>query len=407
MAYNIESIRGDFPALGLKIRDKYPLVYFDNAATTQKPKQMMECESWSYTHCNANIHRGVHTLSQKATLAHEAARVCLANFINAREEAEVLFTRGTTEGINMVSSIFCGSQMVEGDEVIVSAMEHHSNIVPWQIEAERRGIKVRVVPCSDEGVLDMGDYSSLFNERTKLVSICYASNVLGTVNPVSELVDIAHTHGVPVLLDAAQAVAHRKIDVQALDVDFLAFSGHKLYGPTGIGVLYGKREWLDKLPPYHGGGEMIQHVSWEGTTYNELPYKYEAGTPDFVGSVALAESVRYLEGIGMDNIQAYEEDLLKYATQSMQEIEGLKIYGTAPDKEAVISFLVDGVHPYDLGVLLDQQGIAIRTGHHCAQPLMQRLGIEGTARVSFGLYNTKEEIDIFIKALRRALSILR
>lgn len=407
MSYNIEKIRADFPILDLKIHEKYPLVYLDNAATTQKPKQMLDVLEEAYRTRNANIHRGVHTLSQQATMAHEEARATIARFINAAEPAEIFFTRGTTESINMIASIYCGSQMQAGDEVLVSAMEHHSNIVPWQIEAEIRGIKLRVIPCNEDGVLDMEAYKAAFGERTKLVSICYASNVLGTINPAEEIISIAHAHGVPVLLDAAQAVAHRKIDVQALDVDFMAFSGHKLYGPTGIGVLYGKRAWMEKLPPYHGGGEMIQHVSWDKTTYNELPYKYEAGTPDFINSVAMAESIKYVEQIGMDNIRAYEEELLKYATKRMSEIEGLKIYGTAPEKEAVISFLVDGVHPYDLGVLLDQQGIAIRTGHHCAQPLMQRFDIEGTARVSFGLYNTVEEIDTFISALTRALTILR
>lgn len=407
MAYNIDKVRADFPILSATIKGKYPLVYFDNAATAQKPRQMIDAEREAYEHRNANIHRGVHTLSQQATAAHEEARAHIARFINAREPAEVLFTRGTTEGINMVASIFCSSQMQSGDEVIVSGMEHHSNIVPWQLQGVSRGIKLRAVPFTQEGVMDMEAFRSMVSERTKLVSICYASNVMGTINPVAEVIAFAHSKGIPVLIDAAQAIAHRKIDVQALDVDFLAFSGHKIYGPTGIGILYGKREWLDKLPPYHGGGEMIQHVSWEETTYNELPYKYEAGTPDFIGSVGLSASIKYLETLGMDEILLHEEELLRYATEQMLQIEGLKIYGTASQKEAVISFLVEGVHPYDLGVLLDQQGIAIRTGHHCAQPLMKSLGIEGTARVSFALYNTKEEIDLFIKALRRALDILK
>lgn len=407
MAYDVDRVRGDFPALNLTIHNKYPLIYLDNAATTQKPSSMIAAQKLAYETKNANIHRGVHTLSQLATQAHEEARSHIARFINARESAEALFTRGTTESINMVATIFCASQMQAGDEVIVSGMEHHSNIVPWQMQCESRGIELRVVPLSDHGVLDMEAYKELFSTKTKLVSICYASNVLGTINPVEEIISFAHQQGVPVMLDAAQAIAHRRVDVQALDVDFLAFSGHKLYGPTGIGVLYGKREWLDQLPPYQGGGEMIQHVSWEKTTYNELPYKYEAGTPDFVGSVALSESIKYVESLGWDNIQSHERELLEYATAKMSEIEGLKIYGQAPEKEAVISFMVDGVHPYDLGVLLDQQGIAIRTGHHCAQPLMERLGIEGTARVSFAFYNTKEEIDLFIKALVRSLSILR
>lgn len=407
MIYDIDRIRADFPALTLKIHDKYPLVYLDNAATTQKPIQMIEAERTAYISRNANIHRGVHSLSQQATLAHEEARKVIAGFINAKESAEIFFTRGTTESINMVASIFARSNMQAGDEVLVSAMEHHSNIVPWQIQADIRGIRLRVVPISADGVLDIEAYEESFNEHTKLVSICYASNVLGTVNPVADIITIAHSYGVPVLLDAAQAVAHGPIDVQALDVDFLAFSGHKVYGPTGIGVLYGKRKWMEQLPPYHGGGEMIKNVSWEHTSYNELPYKYEAGTPDFIGSVALAESIRYIEQVGMKKIQTYEEKLLTYATAQLLQIDRLKIYGTAPEKEAVVSFLIDGVHPYDLGVLLDQQGIAIRTGHHCAEPLMKRLGIEGTARVSFAMYNTCQEIDVFINALKRALMILR
>ncbi len=407
MEYNIQAVRADFPILSTTIKGKCPLVYLDNAATTQKPQQMIDAVSEAYKERNANIHRGVHTLSQQATAAHEEARTHIARFINAREPAEVLFTRGTTEGINMVASIFCASQMQSGDEVIVSGMEHHSNIVPWQLQGVSRGIKLRVAPFSEDGIMDMEAFRDMVSERTKLVSICYASNVMGTINPVAEVIAFAHSKGIPVLVDAAQAIAHRKMDVQALDVDFLAFSGHKIYGPTGIGALYGKREWLDKLPPYHGGGEMIQHVSWEETTYNELPYKYEAGTPDFIGSVGLSASIKYLELLGMDQILKHEEKLLRYATDQMLQIDGLRIYGTAPQKEAVISFLVEGVHPYDLGVLLDQQGIAIRTGHHCAQPLMKSLGIEGTARVSFALYNTKEEVDLFIKALHRSLDILR
>ncbi len=407
MNYEIDKIRKTFPALGLKVNGKYPLVYLDNAATTQKPMQMIESEKIAYETRNANIHRGVHWLSQVATKAHEDARNHIASFINARESAEVFFTRGTTESINMLAQIFSSKMMGPGDEVLVSAMEHHSNIVPWQLQAKQNGIKLKVIPISDDGVLDMDAYYSLFSDKTKIVSICYASNVLGTINPVKEIIDFAHSKGVPVLLDAAQAIAHRKVDVQALDVDFLAFSGHKIYGPTGIGILYGKRYWMELLPPYQGGGEMIGHVSWEETTYNELPYKYEAGTPNFIGSVALSESISYIESLGISHIQMYENDLLKYATEQMKHIDGLKIYGTAPEKAAVISFLVEGVHPYDLGVLLDQQGIAIRTGHHCAQPLMKRLGIEGTARISFGLYNTTEEIDVFMQALQRSLSILR
>lgn len=407
MGYDIEKIRSDFPALSGQVHGNKPLIYLDNAATTQKPLQMIEAEAMAYKERNANIHRGVHYLSQQATQAHEDARAHIARFINAAEPAEVLFTRGTTEGINLIASTYCPTFMQAGDEVIISHMEHHSNIVPWQMMETRLGIKLRVVSVKSDGTLDMEDYRAAFSDKTKLVSIAFASNVMGTINPVRELAQIAHSHGVPIMIDAAQAIAHRKIDVQDLDVDFLAFSGHKIYGPTGIGVLYGKREWLDQLPPYQGGGEMIQKVSFSGTTFNELPYKYEAGTPDFIGSVALSESIKYIEAIGMEQIQEHEESLLRYATERLTEIKGLKIYGTAPDKEAVISFLVEGVHPYDLGVLLDQQGIAIRTGHHCAQPLMERFGIEGTARISFALYNTKAEIDTFMKALNRALTLLR
>lgn len=404
---NIDKIRADFPALGERIYNGIPLVYLDNAATTQRPTQMVERMNEAYYRRNANIHRGVHFLSQKATEAHEEARTYVANFINARESAEVLFVRGTTEGINLIASTFCPAFMKEGDEVIISEMEHHSNIVPWQMAETRMGIKLKVVPIHDNGELDLDAYRAAFSDKTKLVSICFASNVLGTVNPIKDIVKEAHKHDVPVMIDAAQAIAHRQIDVQDLDVDFLAFSAHKAYGPTGVGVLYGKREWLDKLPPYQGGGEMIEHVSFASTTFNELPFKFEAGTPDFLGSVGLMEGLRYIENIGFDALQAHEEALLEYATEELQKISGLKIYGTAAEKEAVISFLIDGIHPYDLGVLLDRQGIAIRTGHHCAQPLMERYGIDGTARVSFAVYNTKEEVDFLIKALHRAIPMLQ
>lgn len=404
---NIDKIRADFPALGERIYNGIPLVYLDNAATTQRPTQVVERMNEAYYRRNANIHRGVHFLSQKATEAHEEARTYVANFINARESAEVLFVRGTTEGINLIASTFCPAFMKEGDEVIISEMEHHSNIVPWQMAETRMGIKLKVVPIHDNGELDLDAYRAAFSDKTKLVSICFASNVLGTVNPIKDIVKEAHKHDVPVMIDAAQAIAHRQIDVQDLDVDFLAFSAHKAYGPTGVGVLYGKREWLDKLPPYQGGGEMIEHVSFAGTTFNELPFKFEAGTPDFLGSVGLMEGLRYIENIGFDALQAHEEALLEYATEELQKISGLKIYGTAAEKEAVISFLIDGIHPYDLGVLLDRQGIAIRTGHHCAQPLMERYGIDGTARVSFAVYNTKEEVDFLIKALHRAIPMLQ
>lgn len=404
---DIKKIRADFPALQAKINNGKPLVYLDNAATTQRPLQVVDLERDHALHMNANIHRGVHTLSRMATEAHEEARKQVAQFINAPSSDEVLFTRGTTESINLVAATFVSGMMKEGDEIIITEMEHHSNIVPWQLAMEGRGMRLRAIPVLDNGELDLEALPKLINDKTKLISLCLASNVLGTINPVSEVARIAHRHGIPVMVDAAQAIAHHPIDVQALGIDFLAFSAHKIYGPTGMGVLWGKHAWLEALPPYQGGGEMIEKVTIEHTTYNVLPYKYEAGTPDFLGSVALAEALRYVQSIGFDAIQAHEQELLRYATEQMQQIPGMKIYGTAPHKEAVISFLVDGVHPYDLGTLLDQLGIAIRTGHHCAQPLMDRYGIEGTARVSFAIYNTKEEIDTFISALNRVLPMLR
>lgn len=404
---DIQKVRADFPALQTTLSSGKRLVYLDNAATTQKPLTVLDVEREHALHLNANIHRGVHTLSREATEAHEEARKTVADFINAESSDEILFTRGTTESINLVAATFVPSQMKEGDEILITEMEHHSNIVPWQLAIEGRGITLRAVPILDNGELNIDALRSMLTDRTKLISLCYASNVLGTINPIAEVVRIAHAHGIPVLVDAAQAIAHRPIDVQALGADFLAFSAHKVYGPTGMGVLWGKREWLDKLPPYQGGGEMIEKVTLERTTFNALPFKFEAGTPDFLGSVALAEALRYVKSLGFSAIQAHEEELLRYATEKMMEIPGMRIYGTAPHKEAVISFLVDGVHPYDLGTLLDQLGIAIRTGHHCAQPLMHRLGIEGTARVSFALYNTKEEVDTFISALKRVLPMLQ
>lgn len=404
---DINKIREDFPGLEASIYNGVPLVYLDNAATSQRPKQVIEAMEKAYYYKNANIHRGVHYLSQKATEAHEEARQYVASFIHAREAAEILFVRGTTEAINLVASTFCPEFMKAGDEVIVSEMEHHSNIVPWQLAASRWGIKLKVVSMLDNGELDLESYHAAFSEKTKLVSICFASNVLGTINPVKEIAKIAHDHNVPILLDAAQAIAHRPIDVQELDVDFLALSAHKAYGPTGIGVLYGKREWLDKLPPYQGGGEMIEHVSFSKTTFNELPFKFEAGTPDFIGSIGLMEGLKYISSIGFSNIQAHEGELLHYATELLKEIPELKIFGEAQEKEAVISFLINGIHPYDLGVLLDRQGVAIRTGHHCAQPLMERLKIDGTARVSFGIYNTKDDIEKLMKALHRAIPMLQ
>ena len=403
MAMDVERLREDFPALRDTIYKEVPLVYLDNAATTQRPQCVIDRLAEGYLHANANIHRGVHYLSRVATEAHEAARETAARFIHAREAAEVIFTRGTTDGINTVADTYCRAFMQPGDEVIVSTMEHHSNIVPWQLQ----GAKLRVIPISDEGELDMEAYERLFTPRTKMVAVTALSNVLGTVNPVREIVDIAHAHGVPCLIDAAQAIAHRPVDVQAWDCDFLTFSGHKIYGPTGIGVLYGKREWLERIPPYQGGGEMIDHVSFDHTTYADLPYKFEAGTPNFIGSLGLETALKYVSEIGIDEIQSHERELIDYCTSEMEQIEGMRIYGTAPGKESVISFLIDGVHPYDLGTLLDHLGIALRTGHHCAQPLMERYGITGTARVSFALYTTREEVDTFIAGLRRVLPMLR
>lgn len=400
---DVERLREDFPALRDTIYKEVPLIYLDNAATTQRPQCVIDRLAEGYLHANANIHRGVHYLSRVATEAHEAARETAARFIHAREAAEVVFTRGTTDGINTVADTYCRAFMQPGDEVIVSTMEHHSNIVPWQLQ----GAKLRVIPISDEGELDMEAYERLFTPRTKMVAVTALSNVLGTVNPVREIVDIAHAHGVPCLIDAAQAIAHRPVDVQAWDCDFLTFSGHKIYGPTGIGVLYGKREWLERIPPYQGGGEMIDHVSFDHTTYAGLPYKFEAGTPNFIGSLGLETALKYVSEIGIDEIQSHERELIDYCTSEMEQIEGMRIYGTAPGKESVISFLIDGIHPYDLGTLLDHLGIALRTGHHCAQPLMERYGITGTARVSFALYTTRKEVDTFIAGLRRVLPMLR
>ena len=397
---NADNIRKDFPILSLSVYGK-PLVYLDNAATTQKPRSVVDAIANEYYNVNANVHRGVHFLSQKATELHEQARETVRAFIHARSTSEIVFTRGTTESINLVATCFSQACMKEGDEVIISAMEHHSNIVPWQMAAGRMGIQLKVIPINDKGELLMEDYEKLFSPRTRLVSVAHVSNVLGTVNPVKEIISIAHNHGVPVLIDGAQSAPHMPIDVQELDCDFFAFSGHKTYGPTGIGVLYGKEKWLDQLPPYQGGGEMIQHVSFQHTTYNELPYKFEAGTPDYVGSHALAVAIDYLNTLGMDNIHAYERQLTDYAMRQMQQIEGMRFFGTADNKDAVISFLVGDIHHLDLGTLLDRLGIAVRTGHHCAEPLMHRLGIEGTVRASLAFYNTREEIDSLVAAIQR------
>lgn len=394
--------RDDFPILQKVIYGKYPLVYLDNAATTQKPRQVVEAMTEEYYNVNANVHRGVHFLSQKATELHEASRETVRCFLNARSTSEIIFTRGTTESINLVASCFGQAFMKAGDEVIVSEMEHHSNIVSWQLMQERLGIRLRVVPIADDGRLVMDEYAKLFNERTRIVSITHVSNVLGTVNPVKDIIRIAHEHNVPVLIDGAQSSPHMKVDVQELDCDFYAFSGHKIYGPTGIGVLYGKEEWLDRIPPYMGGGEMIKNVSFERTTFNALPYKFEAGTPDYVATTGLAKALDYVNAIGLDAIEAHERDLTAYAMQRLMEVEGMHIYGPGIEEhDAVISFQVGNIHHLDMGTLLDRLGIAVRTGHHCAEPLMRRLGIEGTCRASFALYNTREEVDALVEGIRR------
>ena len=397
---NIEEIRKDFPILSRTVYNR-PLVYLDNAATTQKPRAVVEAMTEEYYSVNANVHRGVHYLSQQATELHEQARANVQKFINARSEAEIIFTRGTTESLNLVAFSFGEAFLKEGDEVLVSVMEHHSNIVPWQMLRERKGIVLKVIPMTDEGEIDLEAYKNLFSPRTRLVSIAHVSNVLGTVNPVKEMTAIAHAHGAKVLVDGAQSVPHRRVDVQDIGCDFLTFSGHKIYGPTGIGVLYGREELLEKMPPYQGGGEMIARVSFEKTTYERLPFKFEAGTPDFVGSHALAVALDYVRGIGQDIIAAHEADLTRYAMEQMSLIPGMKIYGTAREKDAVISFNVGDIHPLDLGTLLDRLGIAIRTGHHCAQPLMVRCGVESMARASFALYNTRAEVDALVAGIDR------
>ena len=407
--YDINQIRADFPILSREVYGK-PLVYLDNAATTQKPLCVLDAMREEYLNVNANVHRGVHYLSQQATDLHEAAREKVRGFINARKIEEIVFTRGTTEAINLVASSFCQSQMQAGDEVLVTEMEHHSNIVPWQLQAQRHGIIVKHIPITDDGRLDLSTLTSQLSTRTKLVSVTHVSNVLGTVNPVGEIVKIAHQHGIPVLVDGAQSAPHMKIDVQAMDCDFYAFSGHKMYGPTGIGVLYGKEEWLEKLPPYQGGGEMIDKVTWERTTFERLPFKFEAGTPDYIATHGLAKAIEYLDSIGMENIQQHEQELTRYAMEQLQAIDDMKIYGIPQtsaishqpsSRDAVVSFNVGQIHHLDLGTLLDRLGIAVRTGHHCAQPLMDRLGIPGTVRASFALYNTKEEIDTLVAGIQR------
>lgn len=400
MTYDVNAIRRDFPILSTTVYDR-PLVYLDNAATTQKPLCVLDAMRHEYLNANANVHRGVHYLSQQATELHEAARETVRRFINAGKTEEVIFTRGTTESINLVASSFCEEFMKEGDEIIVSVMEHHSNIVPWQLQAALRGVAVRVIPMNDDGELDMEAYAGMFTERTKIVSVAHVSNVLGTVNPVREMIRIAHSHGVPVLIDGAQSTPHFKVDVQELDCDFFAFSGHKIYGPTGIGVLYGKEEWLDRMPPYQGGGEMIESVTFEKTVFQSLPFKFEAGTPDYIATHGLAVALDYVNDIGLENISSHERELTSYCMEQMRSIDGIALFGTSEHKDAVVSFLVGDIHHLDMGTLLDRLGIAVRTGHHCAQPVMQRYGIQGAVRASFAMYNTREEIDALVEGVRR------
>lgn len=401
--YDINKVREDFPILSREVYGK-PLVYLDNAATTQKPLCVLDAMREEYLNVNANVHRGVHYLSQKATDLHEAAREKVRQFIHAAKTEEIIFTRGTTEAINLVAASFCASQMKEGDEVLVTEMEHHSNIVPWQLQAQQRGIIVRHLPMTDDGrLVSCDDIAPFLTERTKLVSIPHVSNVLGTINPVADIIRMAHERGIPVMVDGAQSAPHMAIDVQNMDCDFYAFSGHKMYGPTGVGVLYGKEEWLEKLPPYQGGGEMIDKVTWEKTTFERLPFKFEAGTPDYVATHGLATAIDYIHSIGIENIQQHEQELTRYCMEQLESIEGMRIYGPqqAIHKDAVVSFNVGAIHHLDLGTLLDRLGIAVRTGHHCAQPLMDHLGIQGTVRASFALYNTKEEVDILVAGIRR------
>ncbi len=402
--YDVNLLRKDFPILNRTVYDK-PLVYLDNTATSQTPRCVVEAIEHMYYNTKANVHRGVHTLSQEATDMQEATRERVREFINAESIEEIIFTRGTTEAINLVASSY-GDFLENGDEIIVTVMEHHANIVPWQLLGRRKRVILRVVPINEIGELDMNAYRSLFNERTKLVAMCHVSNVLGTVNPVKEMIDEAHSHSIPVLIDGAQAISHIKVDVRDLDADFYVFSSHKMYGPTGVGVLYGKRRLLEKMSPYQGGGEMIGHVGFDGTTFADLPFKFEAGTPDFVDIAAFRQAIDYMENIGVERIAAHEHELLQYTTERMMEIPGMRIFGTSSDKCAVISFLIGNEHHYDIGMLLDKLGIAVRTGHHCAQPLMTSLGIEGTVRASFALYNTCEEADAFISALRRVAAML-
>jgi len=403
--FNIDKIRADFPILKREVNGK-PLVYLDNGATTQKPNSVINSIVHYYTDMNSNVHRGVHYLSQISTDAFEVTRKKVQAFINAAEDKEIIITKGSTDGINLIATCYGREFIHEGDEIIISAMEHHSNIVPWQMLCDEKGCKIRIIPMNHRGELDMDAYRSLLNERTKLVAVTYVSNALGTINPVNEIISMAHQHGAVVLVDAAQAVQHIQIDVQALDVDFLVFSGHKMYGPTGVGVLYGKEKLLNAMPPYQGGGDMIKEVTFEKTTYNELPFKFEAGTPNIEAGICLNEAIDYINSIGLDNIEAYEHELLQYATEKLSQIPGMRFIGTAEQKCSVISFVIDGTHPYDVGVILDKLGIAVRTGHHCAQPVMDRFGIPGTIRASLAVYNTKEEIDVLVAGIQRAVNML-
>ena len=403
MSYDLEQIRQDFPILQRQVYGR-PLVYLDNGATTQKPRCVVEAMTEEYYNVNANVHRGVHFLSQKATDLHEQSRETVRRFLNANSVNEIIFTRGTTESMNLVASCFSEAFMQEGDEVIISTLEHHSNIVPWQLAQNRKGIKLRVIPITDEGNICLDEYEKLFTNRTRIVSVAHVSNVLGTINPVKEIIEIAHAHGVPVLIDGAQSTPHMAVDVQQLDCDFFAFSGHKMYGPTGVGVLYGREKWLDRLPPYMGGGEMIKRVSFEQTTFNELPYKFEAGTPDYIATTGLAQAIDYVGQLGMDNIEAHERDLAQYAVSRLQQIPGMHLYGPmayGAEGAGPLSFNVEGIHHLDMGTLLDRLGVAVRTGHHCAEPLMHRLGVDGTVRASFGLYNTRAEIDVLASSIER------
>lgn len=403
MSYDLEQIRQDFPILQRQVYGR-PLVYLDNGATTQKPRCVVEAMTEEYYNVNANVHRGVHFLSQKATDLHEQSRETVRRFLNANSVNEIIFTRGTTESMNLVASCFSEAFMQEGDEVIISTLEHHSNIVPWQLAQNRKGIKLRVIPITDEGNICLDEYEKLFTNRTRIVSVAHVSNVLGTTNPVKEMIEIAHAHGVPVLIDGAQSTPHMTVDVQQLDCDFFAFSGHKMYGPTGVGVLYGREKWLDRLPPYMGGGEMIKRVSFEQTTFNELPYKFEAGTPDYIATTGLAQAIDYVCQLGMDNIEAHERDLAQYAVSRLQQIPGMHLYGPmayGAEGAGPLSFNVEGIHHLDMGTLLDRLGVAVRTGHHCAEPLMHRLGVDGTVRASFGLYNTRAEIDVLASSIER------